>query len=382
MSLRVLMVNRSDAYRSIGGDTIQMERTAESLRRIGVDVACKLVHEVSDRELDVDLVHLFNIQLPEEIQPVCERVLKRGLPYVLSPIYWDPLPGWFWDDRNLQPVWLGIRKALGYRIGLELYSGWQRRRFHLAPSWSIQRQLLQLATVLLPNSSAEAVILRQNFRLAQDASIRSAVIPNAIDRAQFDRDLQPSSDWQERIGSREFVLQVGRISIEKNCASLIRALWNDDVQIAFVGRPSPHYPEYAEMCHKLATRRGKVQFLDWVPAQELPSLYATASAHVLPSWRETPGLASLEAGASGCPVVSTTIGSAHEYFGADAWYCSPDRSSTIRMATLDAMKSPRQESLRQKILDSFTWDVAASRTLAAYERALDGKEPESLPLSG
>jgi len=104
---------------------------------------------------------------------------------------------------------------------------------------------------------------------------------------------------------------------------------------------------------------------------ELAGIYVLAGVHVLPSWRETPGLASLEAGAAGCRIVSTSIGSAQEYFGENAWYCDPGDISSIRRAVTCALSSPLPATLRDHILACYTWEEAAKTTLEGYYQAID-----------
>ena len=91
---------------------------------------------------------------------------------------------------------------------------------------------------------------------------------------------------------------------------------------------------------------------------------------MLPSWRETPGLVSLEAAAAGCRIVSTAIGSAREYFGDLAWYCDPCNPGSIRQAVLQALAAPATAALRQRVLERFTWEVAAQNTLEAYSKVM------------
>jgi glycosyltransferase involved in cell wall biosynthesis len=92
--------------------------------------------------------------------------------------------------------------------------------------------------------------------------------------------------------------------------------------------------------------------------------------HALPSWRETPGLVSLEAAAAGCRIVTTELGSTRDYFGDLAWYCYPDDFASIRRAVEMAMKAPVPADLRKQVLTQYTWQRAASATLASYEKIL------------
>ena len=101
---------------------------------------------------------------------------------------------------------------------------------------------------------------------------------------------------------------------------------------------------------------------------------------MLPSWRETPGLVSLEAAAVGCPVVTTSVGSTREYFGAEALYCDPWSRASIRKAVASAIRGPGSESLRLRVRRDFTWLRAAEATLRAYRLVL-AHAPRALALS-
>ena len=59
------------------------------------------------------------------------------------------------------------------------------------------------------------------------------------------------------------------------------------------------------------------------------ALYRSARVHVLPSWFETTGLVSLEAGLCRCDVREHNRGHAREYLGDFAWYCDPADPASI-----------------------------------------------------
>ncbi|NJN99630.1 MAG: glycosyltransferase [Anaerolineales bacterium] len=174
----------------------------------------------------------------------------------------------------------------------------------------------------------------------------------------------------EKYGLRDFVLEVGVISPVKNQLGLIEALYDLPVPLVFIGQPVAAMPEYAEMCRQRGAQRGNVIFIDRMPHEELPGIYALAAVHALPSWRETPGLASLEAAAAGCRIVTTSIGSTYDYFGDHAWYCYPDDYPSMRRAVEAALQTPPSPTLRQHVLNQFTWQRAGEATLRSYQIAL------------
>ena len=365
--MRVLMINRSDANEAPGGDTIQMQKTRQGLQQLGVTVDVRLADSLVGL-WDYDLVHIFNIQQAWGSWHACQAAASRELPVVLSTIYWDPFPTWYWTNPELGVFWRIVRGLVG-RWGYAPYAAWQFLRYPCSELWRAQRELVLAAKVLLPNSLMEAERVRRSFRI-KGVMPRYVVVPNAVEYSLFDPLPTLPGPLVVNLGIEDFVLQVGRISPEKNQIALIEALWDVDVPIVFVGNLSSLHPEYGRVCRVLGSQRGNVHFVEWLPQHELVGLYACAAVHVLPSWRETPGLASLEAAAAGCRVVSTTIGSAYEYFGDEAWYCNPGDKRSIRRAILDALDSPSSERLRNRVLEQYTWDMAAEYTLRAYDLAL------------
>jgi glycosyltransferase involved in cell wall biosynthesis len=202
--------------------------------------------------------------------------------------------------------------------------------------------------------------------LGRIPSARITIVPNGVKRELFDPRPLPDRSFWEEYGLRDFVLEVARIQEAKNQLGLIEALYDLPVPIVFVGQPSPYETEYADRCYELGKARGNVYFVGTKSPQELAGIYALAGVHVLPSWRETPGLASLEAAAAGCRVVTTGVGSAREYFTDLVWYCDPRNPMTIRRAVTHALETPPSDELRRRVLDRYTWDMAAKATLEAY----------------
>lgn len=372
--MRVLFINsRPDAVRSPGGDTVQAQKTQAALESLGVEVEVRPSDDLSSLPA-ADLAHLFNIQEPEPAWAAFQALEKAGMPVVLSPIYWDMLAYWFENAAVERPAWRLAARWLGKGVARRIYLDWQRRKAPSNPAWQTQRRLLLHARRLLPNSQAEADLLQQFFDLGQGFQRKVDIVPNAIDTSLYQSLPEPSSSFLQQYGLRDFVLQVGTVNPVKNQLGLIEALFDLPVPLVFIGPVQPTYQEYAAACKARGAQRGQVIFIDQLPHDQLPGIYALAAVHVLPSWRETPGLVSLEAAAAGCRVVTTSIGSAGDYFGDQAWYCYPNDPASIRAAVEQALAAPRSDGLRQRVLTEFTWQRAAQATLSSYQKALNGKE--------
>lgn len=368
--MRVLFVNgRKDAAQLPGGDNIQMEKTRQALQELGVSVEVRALHEL-DRLPRVDLAHIFNIQMPETTWQAFQALTQKGIPTVLSPIYWDMYEYWSEEALASKPSWMKLAGILGRERVRQLYIAWQHQKGPLIQSWRLQRRLLSLALRVLPNSQSEADHLEHSFWLNNGFQAKVDIVPNAIDTGLYAIPPEPSREFFDRYGYRDFVLQVGTIYPVKNQLGLLEAALDLPVPLVFIGQVMEARSAYAEACKALALRRGHVVFVDRVDHAELRNIYALAAVHALPSWRETPGLVSLEAAAAGCRVVTTSIGSTRDYFGDQAFYCHPAYQASIRSAVQSALDAQPNASLRQRILAEYTWQRAAQATLDSYHKAL------------
>jgi glycosyltransferase involved in cell wall biosynthesis len=367
--LRVLMVNRPDAESVPGGDTIQMRETRSALERLGVRSDLASTDAMPDPG-GYDVIHVFNWEQLDVLLSPESRFPGNGPPIVLSTIFWHHTGHWFSNAVATRKTWRLISGCLGKRRACSLYESWQEAKLRRGRSGRRFRQNLSVPAQLLPNSQMEADHLCSVFGLRPISDDRVTVVPNGVKRELFDTPPAPDGAFMKEYGLEGFVLEVARIQSAKNQLGLIEALYDVPVPIVFVGQPSPYETGYVDRCRELAAARGNVHFIGTRNPQQLAGIFAVAGVHVLPSWRETPGLASLEAAAAGCRIVSTDIGSAREYFEDLAWYCDPRDPATIREAVTRALGSPRSDDLRQRILRNYTWEVAAEKTLAAYRRVL------------
>jgi glycosyltransferase involved in cell wall biosynthesis len=284
------------------------------------------------------------------------------------------LDHWFEFAVTGRAYWRCLARLLGKTRARQVYTTWQRQKAPITPRWRIQHRLLEQALRVLPNSQSEADLLQRTFALDGSFQHKVDVVPNGVDSDLFRPPPAPSRGFQEKYGVRDFVLEVGAISPVKNQLGLIEALHDLPVPLVFIGQPAAAMPEYAEICRARAAERGNVIFVGRLPHEELPGIYVLAAVHALPSWRETPGLVSLEAAAAGCRVVTTSIGSTRDYFGDRAWYCYPDDRASIRAAVEDALCAPPSTALRRRVLTEFTWQRAGEATLASYRAALGQRQ--------
>jgi glycosyltransferase involved in cell wall biosynthesis len=225
---------------------------------------------------------------------------------------------------------------------------------------SMRQRLLDLCLVIMPNSYPELGVLKAKFENLPP----HAIVPNGVDELF----LRAESDWfVGQFGRRDFVLCVGAINFRKNQLGLIRALGNGTKELVLVGQACG---SYARMCLREAAR---ALFIPRLEGEQLASAYAAARVHAMPSWYDTPGLTSLEALVSGCPVAATEFGCAREYFGSLATYCSPTDHASIRAAIEKASGKRPSLEVRREFQARFSWQEAAKTTAAAYRMAFGAR---------
>jgi glycosyltransferase involved in cell wall biosynthesis len=371
--MRILMVGRKDVNSVPGGDSVQMRETKAGLERLGVEVTTATIDTLPALS-SFDILHVFNLDQLESVLLAQKASLRKAPPIVLSTIYWNHTGHWFDEAVSAHKSWRLIHRSLGNERSRRFYEGWQQLKLRRGKcGWKLRRHL-SIPAQLLPNSELEVDHLKTVFGRNSIPAKKVTIVPNGVRRELFDPKPMPNRLFSEQYGLKNFILQVARIQAAKNQLGLIEALFDLPAPIVFIGQPSPYEAEYVNRCYARARARGNVHFLGSRSPQELAGIYALAAVHALPSWRETPGLASLEAAAAGCRIVSTEVGSAREYFGSLAWYCDPRDPVNIRRAVMQAMKSPPSGELRERILESYTWDMAAKVTLEAYARILESGE--------
>ena len=328
--MRILIQNRADVRTNPGGDTVQMDRTAEYLRSIGHRVDFDFGS--SPDLAHFDLVHLFNLTTPDQTVLQARNALGQGKPYVLSSIYWDLDTAVPWTAYEFPRNWA---KRLLPRRGA-------RKR-------GLQLEILRGARLIIPNSVAERDHILDRFG-GLDAE-RFVVVLNGVDVPSVSRK-----------GTGEYFLCAGAIGPRKNQLNLVRAFWLlRDHRLIIVGEPAAGCIRYARLVRQ--TAKSNVEFRPRVPHDEMPNLLAECRALMQPSYIETPGLSAMEAAAIGVPVVVSSVAPVREYFGDLGFYCDPSRPASIANACKDALQSTNCD--RRGFTERFAWNSVLSPLDAA-----------------
>lgn len=347
--MKVLFITRPDALTRPGGDTIQLQKTAAALEALGVQV--RLGQPTAESLKWSDIVHVFNAQTPRSSLPALRAARHAGKPTVFSTIWWDLSHA---QQSSLLSSFFGVPNPLWalshpfFRVAVKTFrSGWL----------SEIRDTIRAADLLLPNSEEEMRCLRRDFGINLPPH---RVVMNAVDTGIFRP--EPSA-------RRAGVICCARIEPTKNQLALIRAVAKmPDVKLTLIGRAG-HHLRYNQRVRAEAARHNVTLIEDHLPQEEMVKLMHEHTVHALPSFRESPGLSSLEALASGLKIVvsSREFCPVDTYFGnwleEHVFVCTPYSVVSLRAALIKALS---QNLPAPPFPPSLTWPDVGQKTLEAY----------------
>jgi glycosyltransferase involved in cell wall biosynthesis len=367
--MKVLFQSRSTLFKVPGGDTVQLIKTAEALRKIGITV--DISTELEPSLAGYDLVHLFNLMRPQEVYVQAANAKSQGKRVALSTIY-----GLYTEyERKARPGLAGLvsRNVSPWKVehlkvlARVVMNGEIGRGSMLVAGLGYKQlcgRVTKLADVFLPNSGTEMSRVHADFPQSRQKPF--VVVPNAVDENVFDPAHVVVDESIKRFEG--CILCAARIEGRKCQLELVRAVKDLDVDLVLIGKPAPNHFSYYEKIKREANNR--IHFVGQVDHESLAQYYAVAKVHALVSWMETPGLSSLEAGAMGCNLVITDKGDTRDYFRDQAFYCDPESVDSINKALQEALDAPTNVILQDRIRSDYTWSNTAEMTLKGYTLAL------------
>lgn len=324
-SIKILFCIRSDGLAHPAGDTTLVLRTAEYLRGLGVEVT--LNRGERKDYAGYDLIHLFNLTRISETYAYFRLALYQKKTIVLTPIYWDLAP---------------FYRRSGNEEALRLWEAYGPFR----------QEILNGCAAVYPSSNLERALLQKEYGNA----FPQTVVYSGIDPAGL------PGDPPGKTG--DYILCAARVCPRKNQLALARAAYELGVILLLAGEANNRPYLNRCLCYP------NVRYLGLLPFRRLLPLYQGARLHALCGFVETPGLASLEAGACGCNLLSTAEGSAKEYFQDLALYCDPYDQENLRSQLEAGLTRNRQPSLQTHLLENFCQDRCMKPLIRSYQAVL------------
>jgi glycosyltransferase involved in cell wall biosynthesis len=227
---------------------------------------------------------------------------------------------------------------------------WTRPLYRLLKEvgWKVLVSFYNLCDIVTsPTETAVRLLVNHGLRK------KALAISNGVDVKRFN----PSNDGshlKRMLGipsSAKVVLYTGRLSGEKKVDVLIRAAKIvlervEDVYFVIGGRGRE-----MEYLISLSRRLGiydRIRFPGYIPDPDLPSLYAMADVFAMPSDAELQSIVTLEAMASGLPVVAADAWALPEivHHGENGFLFAPNNSEEMARWILELLEDP---SLRRRM---------------------------------
>ncbi len=298
--------------------------------------------------------------------------------------------GWLWNQNALVPH---LEKT-GVRLLHSQYLLPRRFRgrmvvtihdvsFREHPEWFPKRPRV-IMNLLIPRAARRADVIITGSEYSRQAIARTCGVPlekikvtpyAAASWAKPATQEQGEAIAQKYQLQAPFLLGIGLRGVRKNPIVVLQALEQlrqrqefAGFKLALTGSPEQFSDEIAS--------HPAVQFLGWVPAEDLPPLYAAATVAVYPSFYEGFGLPVLEAMACGCPMICSNTTSIPEVAGDAAIQIAPHDvegwAKAIEQTVSDKAKRQTMIETGQQRASLFSWEKTVRETMAIY-RQLDDK---------
>ncbi len=234
------------------------------------------------------------------------------------------------------------------------------------------RHIWQRASSVVANSQGLKVLANEFM-----PELPIGVIPNGIDTQEFMPAIAAA-----RV--RQRILCVSRLVERKGVQHLIGSMPAivasfPDVSLQIVGEGNLA-DELTAQCKSLGVHE-HVEFLGYVPHEQLPELYQKAELFVQPSFYEGMSNTVLEAMASGLPIVATGEGGREELFSGNAVtvpFGKPKELASAVGALLNARETISSMGLRSRhIAEGFSWSAVAGRYVDYYQTMDSTEKNES-----
>jgi len=384
--MNILFQSRSDLYKPRGGDTIQIEKLAEELRKLGhvVDINLELNPDLSS----YDLVNIFNINHIVEFYPQYKNAKRQGKKVVISAIYHSIKEIQSWEKQNSY----GFRKALNV-LGItdQYYRDYIKNVYKIIFEKKIaklmplinqiivgaktqQKEVIEGADLVFVQTQNEVVDIQDELGVSD---FNHRLVVNGVDINLADLD---STKIKNKFKLDRYILEVGRVEPRKNQIMVIKAfkhlrdngLIDKNITLLFAGDKNNHHKSYFSEFQKYLDIYPWIKYVGYLPYHKVQELMSGAMMHVYPSWFETTGLLNIEALWAGTKVV-TSGDRVKEYVQNYGEYCDPADINSIADAIIRAINSDIDfVQVKEYIRSNFTWEIAGKQSEKYYKEILYG----------
>lgn len=240
----------------------------------------------------------------------------------------------------------------------------------------IERAALACADKVIAVSHAEADTIRSLYGTDPQ---RIAIIPNGVSAEFSTSSLNAATLAKRMVATPLRLVSVGRLAHQKGVDILVRAVALSaarglDVRCTVIGGEYHSEPGLMAALTGLAATLGvadRIDFTGYLPTAAIVKVLASSAIYIQPSRYESQGLATLEAMASGLPVIATRLPAVTEYLteGVNGRLIDSESPEAAADALSYLMAHKDQAvamgSVNRNVASRMDWESACALTMAA-----------------
>lgn len=328
----------------------------------------------------------------EDLFPHLDEYVDNMLAYMqANNLHYDVIHSHYWDAGYVS---MKLAEKLGTHFFYTAHSlgAWKKEQMGGDPEKMEKlfnfSQRIHWENIIYRKARAQTVTTldgKNNYKRLYDfESPDLIIIPPGVDTKRF-RPLQPGETEAPLDVPTDYIFALSRIDSNKGLDFLIKAyaLIKDksDAMLLIGGgskNPKQHEIDVKGALLQIVDELGlndRVVFTGYIPDEQLETYYRKANVFVLPSKYEPFGMTTLEAMSCGTPVVATRFGGIKDdlHDQVDSLLVDPSSpvelsEAILRVLTDEALAAKLSKNGQKTILERFSWESIASRTLSFYER--------------
>jgi 1,2-diacylglycerol 3-alpha-glucosyltransferase len=362
----------TEIYRPVvNGVVASVEALAQGLQSAGHEAVCLAPAMPGSGPPDPAILRIPSLPLPGRtpyrltlplLSREARRVIERlSIVHAHSPF----VTGWMGVQCARR---YGLPLIYTYHTQLEAYAHYvpfepNATRFVAS---ALTRNFANLADAVIAPTPAMAERLR-----ALGVTARIETVPTGIDLNVFGagRRSQAARNRAGAANGERLLLYVGRLAREKNLELIFAALASakDRSLRLVIAGDGPLRGELERRAREYGVG-DRVRFLGVVGRPELPELYASADAFVMPSTTETQGIVMVEALAAGLPVIAADAPQNRDVLGSAGRLVPPAPAEFARaLEHIPAEPDPIAAAAARQAAERFSIANQIAATVSIYE---------------
>lgn len=215
------------------------------------------------------------------------------------------------------------------------------------------------------------------------------VIPNGVDESDFTADNDGAFRKKYALGTRPFILFVGRLNLIKGPDLLLHAFCQikDDfpeMDLVFVG-PDGGLLQALKDIAKSYVAEHRVKFIGYLNGEDKSWAYHTATLLAIPSRHEAMSIVVLEAGICGTPALFTDQCGLNKVADMGYGWIAPASIEGLKSGLVSALSDTMgilamKQNIRAYVSENFSWHAVIKKYIFLYEELLESKNTTKMNL--